>query len=131
MPDNVTDAELAVLQMLWDSPGATIRQLTDKLYPPGRPSQYATVQKLLERLEGKKFVQRDRSTSVHTFTATCARDDLIGQRLRTLAEQLCEGSLTPLLSNLVRNTPLSRQDRQALRSLVERLDQTRPGNPNS
>ena len=48
---DVTDAELAVLQALWELRAATIRQLTDQLYPRGNVSHYATVQKLLERLE--------------------------------------------------------------------------------
>ena len=47
------DAELAVLQQLWERGPATIRQLTDALYPEGTDAYYATVQKLLERLEAK------------------------------------------------------------------------------
>lgn len=123
MPDDVTDAELAVLQVLWETPGATIRKLTNRLYPPGNPSQYATVQKLLERLENKGFVSRDRDSSRHTFQARIDRDHLIGRRLRELSDQLCEGSLTPLLSNLVGNRRLSQQERDELRELVARLDQ--------
>lgn len=122
MPDDATDAELAVLQALWDAPDATIRQLTDQLYPPGGPSQYATVQKLLERLENKKFVTRDRRQAKHTFRAKVDRDQLIGRRLRELSDRLCEGSLAPLLSNLVGNRRLSEKERTALRNLVDRLD---------
>ena len=59
-PRDVTDAELAVLQVLWDHGPATVRLLTDTLYPEGTAAQYATVQKLLERLEGKGCVERDR-----------------------------------------------------------------------
>ena len=58
-PQDVTEAELTILQFLWDQGPATIRQLTDALYPPGTEAQYATVQKLLERLEGKGHVSRD------------------------------------------------------------------------
>ena len=56
---DVTDAELAVLQTLWEHGPATIRQLADILYPGGKAAQYGTVQKLLERLEGKTCVRRD------------------------------------------------------------------------
>src|SRR5581483_5726894 len=106
-PKDVTDAELAVLQVLWDAGPATIRQLTDVLYPQGGPSKYATVQKLLERLEDDGYVRRDRSAAVHVFAAAVGRDDLIGRRLRTLADKLCGGSLTPLLSHLIQSRPLS------------------------
>src|SRR5262245_13672787 len=121
-PQDVTDAELSVLQVLWDGGAATIRRLTDALYPAGGVAQYATVQKLLERLESKGYVRRDRSASVHTFAAAVGRDELIGRRLQALAEKLCGGSLAPLLSNLLQSRPLSARERQSLRSLIEELD---------
>ncbi len=120
-PD-ATDAELAVLRALWERGPATIRDLTDRLYPGGRNSGYATVQKLLERLEGKGFVTRDRVEVPHVFAAAIARDDLIAQRLAAVADSLCEGSLTPLLSHLVEQRPLSAAERRALRALVDGLD---------
>ncbi|MBV9122830.1 MAG: BlaI/MecI/CopY family transcriptional regulator, partial [Planctomycetes bacterium] len=52
-PRDVTDTELAILEVLWERGQATRRQLMDALYPGGGPAQYATIQKLLERLEGK------------------------------------------------------------------------------
>jgi BlaI family transcriptional regulator, penicillinase repressor len=119
---DVTDAELAVLQVLWDRGSATIRQLTDELYAGGGASAYATVQKLLERLEVKGCVRRDRAAGVHVFAAAIDRDDLIGRRLQEMAESLCGGSLTPLLTHLVRAERLSAKDRQSLRALIDQLD---------
>jgi predicted transcriptional regulator len=121
LPD-VTDAELAVLQVLWDRGRATIRQITDQLYPRGGASQYATVQKLLDRLEAKGCVTRDRSLFVHQFEAAIDRDALIGRRLRAVAETLCGGSFTPLLTHLARVKPLSDEDRRALRALIDETD---------
>jgi predicted transcriptional regulator len=123
-PPEVTDAELAVLQSLWDLGTATIRQLTDILYPQGTAGQYSTVQKLLERLEKEKdppCVRRDRSTWPHQFTATVDRETLIGWRLRTTAEKLCGGSLTPLLLHLLRTDEFSPAERQELRAFLEQL----------
>ena len=34
-PQDVTDAELAILEVLWELDSATIRQITDNLYPHG------------------------------------------------------------------------------------------------
>ncbi|MHB1423141.1 MAG: BlaI/MecI/CopY family transcriptional regulator [Gemmataceae bacterium] len=121
-PRDVTDAELALLQVLWDSGPATIRQLTDLLYPGGAAAQYATVQKLLERLEAKGHVGRQRTPPAHIFSAAIARDELIGRRLRDMAEKLCGGSLTPLLTHLVRAKRLSARERQELRDLIDELD---------
>lgn len=118
-PQDITEAELALMQVLWDRGRASIRQLTDALYPDGSAAQYATVQKQLERLEGKGFVARDRSLFVHVFSPTVERDELIGRKLRAVADKLCGGSLAPLLSHLARMKPLSEDERRALRELID------------
>jgi BlaI family transcriptional regulator, penicillinase repressor len=125
-PQDVTDAELAVLQQLWDRGAATIRQLTEAIYPEGTPSLYGTVQKLLERLEAKGCVTRDRDTWPHVFRAIISRDELIGLRLRVMAEKLCGGSLTPLLTHLVEGERLTAQQRQALRARLDELEDQSP-----
>ena len=116
---DVTESELSLLQVLWDRGRCSTRQLTDVLYPQGGASGYATVQKLRERLEAKGLVSRDRSLFVHTFTAAADRDELIGRRLRALAEKLCGGSLAPIVSHLARNRGLSAAERETLRALIE------------
>ena len=121
-PQDVTDAELAVLQVLWDRGPCTQRQRADVLYPGGTASQTETVLKLLERLEAKGYVDRDRSGAVHVFEAIVERDDLIERRLQALAESLCDGSKTPLLMHLVDPKKLTREERDALRSLIEEID---------
>ena len=120
-PPDVTDAELAVLQALWEQGEATIRRLTDLLYPAGKAAHYGTVQKLLERLEAKGCVRRDRAPWPHRFTAAVDRDTLIGWRLRATAEKLCGGSLTPLLLHLLRAEQLNPDERQELRSFLDQL----------
>jgi predicted transcriptional regulator len=119
---DVTDAELAVLHALWDRGAATIRQLTDVLYPEGTAAHYATVQKLLERLEVKGCVSRDRQPWPHVFAATVTREALIGLRLRTMAEKLCGGCMTPLLTHLVETPGLGPDERQALRARLDELE---------
>ena len=117
---DVTEAELGLMQVLWDRGPVNTRQITDSLYGAGASqSQYATVQKLLERLEDKGFVSRDRSEFVHTFTAAVDRDELIGRRLAAMADKLCGGSMVPILSQLARNKALSEKQRQALREMID------------
>ena len=118
-PQDVTEAELAILQALWKQPGASIRQLTDALHPVGDASEYATVKKQLERMEAKGLVARDRSLFVHLFSATVDRQELLGRRLRALADKFCEGSFAPIVSFLGKATPLSPEERKALRDLIE------------
>jgi predicted transcriptional regulator len=100
--------------------------LTDVLYPRGGAAQYATVQKLLDRMEAKGYVGRDRSLYVHVFSAALDRDELIGRRLRSLAEALCDGSMAPLLTHLARATDLSDEDRLALRAIIDEAEEVPP-----
>ena len=121
--NNVTDAELAVVKELWRHGPSTIRQLTDLLYPEGGTAHYATVQKLLDRLEAKRCVARAKNGRTNVFSATVQRSDLIRNRLREAADKLCEGSLSPLLTNLVSTGDLSGSEIHELRSLLDQLEQ--------
>jgi predicted transcriptional regulator len=119
---DVTDAELSVLQVLWDDGPCSLRQLAESLYPR-KPlvAAQATVSKLLERLEGKRYVRRERGEGPQQFLALVDRDELIGRRLRAVANQLCEGSLSPLLTNLVKGGSLSSKERAELQDLLAEL----------
>lgn len=115
----VTDYELAVLQVLWDRGSASIREIAGEVYEEPTTTNYATVQKLLERLEEKGCVSRDRSSFAHTFRAKIKRVDLIDEGLESLAEQLCGGSMTPLLVHLVGKKKLTGKERDMLRRLID------------
>jgi predicted transcriptional regulator len=118
-PPRVTDAEWAVLNRLWEQGPATIRELTQAIYPAGGTSEYSTVQKLLERLEAKGCVRRDRSKLAHLFTAKVDRSTVVGQHLQEVADKLCDGSITPLLVHLVQAKRLTTRDRAMLRKLID------------
>src|SRR5438067_9550410 len=122
---DITDAEMAIMQVLWrrtEAPptatgitGASTRQIADEIYGErAGVAQYATVQKQLERLEAKGFVRRDRRLFVHLFSASVGRDELVGRRIREMADKLCEGSLAPVLSHLFKTKPLSERERREL-----------------
>ncbi len=119
---DVTDAELAVLQVLWAQGRATIRQLTDALYPGGAAAKYGTVQVLLDRLEEKGHVARDRAPWPHVFAPAIDRETLIGLRLRHVAERLCGGSMAPLLMHLLKAEQFSTLERHELWAFLRQLE---------
>ena len=124
-PQDVTEAELEVLRALWDLDAATIRALADRIYPDGGASEYATVQKLLERLEDKGHVKHQLEGRQNVYTARLGREDLVARRLRDTADSLCEGSMTPLLTHLVTAGRLSADELGELRRLVDALSRKR------
>jgi predicted transcriptional regulator len=119
---DVTEAELAILQVVWEEGAATVRRLIDRLYPPGGASAHATVQKLLERLEAKGCIRRDRSGPVQVITATTGRDDLVRRRLRDVANDFFGGSMAAMFSNLVNARKLAPRDRKALQEFLKQLE---------
>ena len=117
--DDIPDAELRVLELLWKHGQANVRELAERLYPDGGISKRATVLKLLERLEAKGLVRRDRSTPTQTFRVQVDRDTLIGSQLRRIADRLGGSSFAPLLAHLVQSADLTDRERQELRRLLD------------
>jgi BlaI family transcriptional regulator, penicillinase repressor len=120
-PLDVTDAELSILQVLWTQGPATIRAISEVLYPDDAVKKRSTVKRLIARLEAKSYVQRDRSGPLQTFAATRSRDELVGRRLETLVEKLCDGTISPLLTHLSTADSLTEEQQQTLRKLVGEL----------
>lgn len=118
----ITDTELSLLNELWRRPTATVQELTEALYGNTPAALLATVRKLLDRLEGEGCVARDRTKWPHHYYAILKREDLAGKRLQAAADELYDGDLAPLLSHLVRSQKLSREEREALRKMLDELD---------
>lgn len=117
----ITETELAILQILWDRGETTSREIAAALYEEATDPKVSSVQKLIERLESKGFVERDRSERAHRFRALVSRDQFLQHRLQAMADRLCDGSLTPLLTALVDAQQISKPDRQKLLALIDKL----------
>jgi BlaI family transcriptional regulator, penicillinase repressor len=119
---DVTDAELALLEVLWSQGESTVRDLAAAVYPGDGVAKAATVQKLCDRLAAKGYVARDRGTRPARLRALVARGELIGQKLQGVAESLCAGSFAPLLTQLVSQQHLSSDELGELKDLITRLE---------
>ncbi len=116
--DRITDGELSILQVLWERGEATTREITAALYEEVSDPKMASAQKLLERLSAKGCVERDRSERAHRFRPLVSREEFLRSRLQALADRLCDGSLLPMVTTLLRSRKLSRAERAELRKLV-------------
>lgn len=125
--NDVTEAELEILRILWELERGTIREVVDLLYDKPSRNNYQTVKKLMSRLESKKLVGRKKSGTAHVFRPLIKRADLIERRLGQVADSLCEGSSLPLLTCLLQGKSVSASERKKLQQLFEELT----GNPNS
>ena len=115
----IPDAELEVLKPLWVREPLTAREITEAVYGETSPSNIGTVQKLLQRLEKKDCISRDRSQHVHRFTAAVSQTDIAASQLDLLAEKVSDGSLVPFVTHLVTAKRLSRKEKAVIRRLFE------------
>lgn len=115
----LANAEFAVMELLWDTDRLTARQIREQLYPSASRAQHGTVQRLLQRLEDKGFVERDRNLPVHLFSAAVSREAYAGSQLETLADKLTGGSLAPLITHLIEQKKISRAEIKRLRQILD------------
>lgn len=116
---HLTNAELAVLELLWTHGELTARQIREHLYAGSQKAQHGTVQRFLQSLEEKGCVARDRSLHVHVFSAAVGREEFAGEQFEALAERLTGGSFAPFLTHLLRSEKVSRKELERLRKLLE------------
>ena len=115
----LANAELAVMDLLWQRDRLTAREIREHLYPDATRAQHGTVQKLLQRLEDKGYVARDRSLFVHVFSAAISRQTYAGQQLESLAARLTAGSFAPLITHLVEARKISRDEMRRIRAILD------------
>ena len=118
-PASIANAEMAVMNLLWESDRLTARDIREKLYPDAGKAQHGTVQRLLQRLEDKGYVERDRSLPVHFFSAALSRQTYAGMQLESLAETLTAGSFAPLITHLVEQKKISREEIDRIRAILK------------
>lgn len=119
--DQVTDGELSILQVIWERGETTSREITAALHEEVTDPKMSSVQKLIERLEAKGCVQRDRSRRAHRFRALVTHQEFLRSRLQALANRFCDGALTPLVTTLLQDQGLSPEEHEQLRRLVDKL----------
>jgi BlaI family penicillinase repressor len=115
----LANAELAIMDLLWQEDRLTARQVREQLYPNAAKAQHGTVQRLLQRLEDKGYVERDRSQPVLFFSAVISRQAYACSQLESLAARLTGGSLAPLITHLVEEKRISREEIRRLRAILD------------
>lgn len=79
--------EFTLLESIWKNESRTVRELIDEHYPSRTPSDQATIQKFLKRLEEKGLIERDQSTIPNVIVAKYGRNELAKREFRALAKK--------------------------------------------
>lgn len=119
MNQSLTNAELAVMDLLWQTDRLTARRIREQLYADAAKAQHGTVQRLLQSLEDKGYVDRDRTLYVHFFSAVISRETYAGMQFESLADKLTAGSFAPLITHLIEKKRISREEIDRIRARLD------------
>ncbi|MDZ3822933.1 MAG: BlaI/MecI/CopY family transcriptional regulator [Pseudoxanthomonas sp.] len=117
-----TEAELAILQVLWLKGPCTVREIFEALYQPDETS-YTTALKLLQIMHGKGLVERDESQRAHSYRAAVSQASTQKRFLSDVVDRVFNGSSSQLvLQALGSAPPASAEELAEIRALLDRLD---------
>jgi BlaI family penicillinase repressor len=117
-PPRPTDAELAILRVLWAQGPSTVRQVLDTLAEERRMG-YTTVLKLLQIMTEKGLVARDESDRTHVYEARYGEADTQRQLVDDLLDRAFGGSAMQLVMSALSSRKTSRKDLAEIRRLIE------------
>jgi BlaI family penicillinase repressor len=113
-----SEAELELLQILWEKQPATVREIHDALNQD-RPSGYTTVLKMLQIMTTKGLVMRDEANRAHVYRAALSQDLMQSKILKDLSKRLFAGSAAQLALHALAMAPASDDELAEIRAIIE------------
>src|ERR671919_3096836 len=114
-----TDAELAILRVLWERGPSTVRQVHEVLVARDRPTAYTTALKLLQIMTEKGLVRRDETDRTHIYHARLSEEQTQRQLVRDLLDRAFGGSATKLVMQALAARRASAEELTEIRRLIE------------
>ena len=115
-PPRPTNAELAILTVLWRRGPSTVRDVHEALRDP---VGYTTVLKLLQIMTEKGLVTRDERTRTHVYRAAVSEAATRGHLVSDLVQRAFGGSSVALVLQALSTTPASRDELEQIRQLLD------------
>lgn len=116
-----TDAELAILGVLWQAGPSTVRQVHDALAGE-RGIGYTTILKLLQIMADKGLVERDEAQRSHVYRARLPREQTQAQLVGDLLEKAFGGSAAKLVMSALSHQPASPEELAEIRRMLKKLE---------
>ena len=112
-----TEAELAILGVLWTRGPSTVRQVHEAL-ADARATGYTTTLKLMQIMAEKGLVTRDESARTHVYTARAARDATQRQLVTDLVDRAFGGSAAALVLQAISADRTSSEELAEIQQLI-------------
>jgi BlaI family penicillinase repressor len=111
-----TDAELAILRILWTRGPSTVRDVATEM---GREEAYTTVLKLLQIMTDKQLVRRNESARTHIYEAAHSEAQMQQHLVADLLDRAFDGSAATLVMRALSATKTSAKDLAEIRKLLK------------
>jgi predicted transcriptional regulator len=118
-----TDAELAILQVLWSRGPSTVREVAEAM---NREQVYTTVLKLLQIMADKGLVRRDVSRRTHVYRAVQTAEETQRQFVADLVDRVFGGSAAQLVVQALTTKRASAAELAEIRRLLDSYRGARP-----
>ena len=125
-PPLPSDAQLEVLNILWDRGEATVGQLW-QAFATQRPVARNTVLTLVARLEEKGWLRRRAEGNVLRYSAIVPRQTALRQIARRLVDTAFRGSAEGLIMTLLGGGDLSATEAERIRAMLEKARRDKKG----
>ena len=116
-----TDAELTILQVLWDRGPSTVREVY-KIISSDKNVGYTTVLKLMQIMTDKGLVERDDTVRPQIYRARDSEDRMQRQLLTDLIERVYGGSVKALVLHAIGSRKPSAEDLKAIEKMLDRFE---------
>ena len=126
-PPRPTDAELAILRILWDRGASTVRQVHEMLSRE-RPSAYTTALKMLQIMTEKGLVRRDDRDRTHIYQSKLTEEQTQRQLVRDLVDRAFGGSASKLVLQALTTKRATPDELVEIRKLIETREGRDTGN---
>ena len=120
MVERISDAEHAVMEVLWDESPLTAQDVAERV-DPERGWSANTVKTLLGRLLAKNVVAHEEEGRRYLYRPIVARDDYVTGESRKLIDRLFGGKLTPLVAHMAERDALTADDIAEIEALLKEL----------
>jgi BlaI family transcriptional regulator, penicillinase repressor len=116
-----TDAELAILRVLWSRGPSTVRQVHEAT-SRDRETGYTTVLKLMQIMTEKGLVERDESERTHVYQARFTQEATQQRLVSDLLDKAFGGSASQLVMQALAAKPASADELAQIRRLLDELE---------
>jgi BlaI family transcriptional regulator, penicillinase repressor len=118
-----TKSEMEILQVLWQHGPSTVRFVNDQLNEQKRAVQYTSTLKLMQIMADKGLLSRDESNMKHIYHAALDEQQTKSVLLERFVDSMYNGSASNLMMQLLGNKKTSKEELDAIRDLLDKLNE--------